>query len=206
MLSKLSTAGHQPPVTCHHRRRRKKFSASFFGEPQKRSSHLDLQDLPHHLPARATATSSAATTAAINTPPKPPRIHHHHHHAAVHPVTIIFISSSSTAGHTTTYNTTTAATIHHQGCICLFVRQHQGGCLDSGLTAATTKGAFVLIENTTECVWVVATARGGCLVIVLNDQCAFGCCKQLGCLFWFSSNSSKIRFLVWVSSNKIIHS
>nr|GEV29068.1 hypothetical protein [Tanacetum cinerariifolium] len=101
---------HRRPTASHHRHRQKTLPASFSGEPQKRSSHPDLQDLPHHSPLRAAATSSATTTAAVNTPPKPPRIHHHHHPVAVHPVTIIFISSPSTAGHTTTYNTTTATT------------------------------------------------------------------------------------------------
>nr|GEZ46120.1 hypothetical protein [Tanacetum cinerariifolium] len=95
----LATAGprrHQLATANHHRRRRKTFPVSFFGEPKKRSSHLDLQDLPHHSPPRPAATSSAATTAVVNTPPKPQCIHHHHHPDAVHSVTIIFISSPST--------------------------------------------------------------------------------------------------------------
>nr|GEU75354.1 hypothetical protein [Tanacetum cinerariifolium] len=75
-------AGHHH----HHRRRRKTFLASFSGEPQKYSSHPDLQDLPHHSSPRAThhlrpyssvvATLHATTTTSAVTPPLLPTPHH----------------------------------------------------------------------------------------------------------------------------------
>nr|GFC88559.1 hypothetical protein [Tanacetum cinerariifolium] len=58
---------------------------SFSGEPQKYSSHPDLQDLPHHSPPRAThhlsphssaaATIHATATTSAVTPPSLPTPH-----------------------------------------------------------------------------------------------------------------------------------
>nr|GFA65224.1 hypothetical protein [Tanacetum cinerariifolium] len=157
----LTPSCHRPPPATttsghHHHRRRKTFLASFSGEPQKRSSHPDLQDLTHHSPPRAaaTSTSSATTTAVVNTPPKPPRIHHHHHPAAVHPVTIIFISSPSTAGHTTTYNTTTAT------------------------TNATTPSRVRLVLKHHQGAFGICTSRVH-LVSFIEPKDAFDCCKPI---------------------------
>nr|GEZ13197.1 hypothetical protein [Tanacetum cinerariifolium] len=111
---------------------------------------------------------------------------------------------------------------HPKGVRLIFI--DATGVFDCGLTAATTKGAFVLSRTPTGCVGFTADpeklalglAPGGIHLggshhhrMRLGGSHHQGCIcfvrkhHRLGYLFWFSSNSSKIRGLVWVSSNKI---
>nr|GEW42634.1 retrovirus-related Pol polyprotein from transposon TNT 1-94 [Tanacetum cinerariifolium] len=136
-------AGHHPLATT---------AAAAAGKLFRRT----LKTFPSSRSIRS--TTPLAITRRHHHPPRYSHHCHHHLHTAATPTTSTSpappsisslsspppsLSSPSTAGQTTTYNTTTAATSHHQGCVCLFVRQHQG--LDVFVLGSSSWAAFGIV-------------------------------------------------------------
>nr|GEW15706.1 putative ribonuclease H-like domain-containing protein [Tanacetum cinerariifolium] len=73
-----------------------------------------------------------------------------------------------------------------------------------GLAVNTALGAFVWLSVTHRVRWVYGSHNHKIVFVYVVDVeidsgCLFLWLQQLRCLFWFSSNSSRIRGLVWVS-------